>query len=149
MLIETYTVEYGLLLNGVKKTCAPCVLLYLGHTDVAVAPSLHIRTSVRKWTTMSRPTWARRSGTHLSTRIRWGMDWGKALSSKSLFYSNKDPLMQSSTTVAGASPNVTMYETLVCFSQIWYAGVWCGQDHHTSCGPKDEPQFPPTHWNRH
>lgn len=32
-----------------------------------------------------------------------------------------------------------------CFSQIRYDGVWRGQDHHTSRGPKDEPQLPATH----
>lgn len=57
--------------------------------------------------------------------------------------------MHISKTLVGASLKATVCESLfpppLCFSQIWYAGVWCGQDHHTSRGPKDEPQFPSKH----
>lgn len=48
-----------------------------------VTDSLPIKTCDRRLTTLSRLIWAHRTGIHQSTRIRWGMDWGKVLFSKS------------------------------------------------------------------
>lgn len=53
------------------------------------------------------------------------------------------PLVDINTNVTVAFLNALFVP--FCFSQIRYAGVRRGQDHHTSRGPKDEPQLPATH----
>lgn len=78
-----YAVAWCLLLNCVMHRVCICIWAMLTLLLLTVVGSPPIRTCDRKWTTMSRPTWAHRSGTRPSTRIRWGTDWDKVLFSKS------------------------------------------------------------------
>lgn len=55
--------------------------VYIGVFVIAGSPL--IRTCDRKLTTSSHLNLAHRTGTHLSTRTRWEMDWGKVLFSES------------------------------------------------------------------